>query len=476
MIPSEQNGNGNIASPANPTALDNMRKLVSAPQPTHASTPEKATGLLAGTDALADDPISGVQNPRPVWANPYAKGALVLTGTGVAGLLVMSLSGIGNISQPTPPPASAPITTSEVDTSLNNPETGKMKADLALAQQSEQINALNTTPKGYSPKPSVGGTFRPGALPRPNRGATITNLPASPSYRPASRTYAPPPQRFSVGLQSAEDPQKAWDNLSGLGDAYFIPQNRGTQVASAVGYSPTTSSSPSRSAPDLIAESKVIQAHISNNGVLVSTAAKALLETPVIFEAGTEGISGDDRFSLRLGEDLLGSDKQPVIPSGSIVVAKIQNVSPNGLVRLSVESFIDSRTNLQIDVPPGAVVVRGNAGTPLFAHNINDRGPEISPLDLGLFFVAGAGKAGELINRPTSTAVSSGINGFSASTTNPPPNILAGFLDGGAQSLVSILSQRNIEATRQIQSRPNVWMVSAGTVVQVVVNHSIPGF
>jgi hypothetical protein len=484
MNPNEKNGNGNAPASSAQT-LEALRRLVDAPSQAsspHTSVPqvEQPTGLLAGTEKLVDDPIAGLQTPRPLWSNPFAKGALVLTGTGVVGLIVMSFSGIGAVSTPPAPIQSAPATTSEASTAPN-PETGRMKADLALAQQSEQLNQLNSTPQGFAPKPPPGGTAPSGTLPPPIvRTARINNLPASPSvsYRPSlpqSLPQAPP--RFNVGLQSSEDPQKAWNNLSGLGDAYFIPQNRSTQVAqtNVLGGSGNPST-PARSGVDYVAESNVLKAHISNSGVLVSTKAKALLETPVIFEAGTEGISQEDRFSLRLGEDLLGSDKQPVIPTGSIVVAKIQSVSPNGLVRLSVESFIDSRTNEQIDIPAGAVVVRGNMGNPLFAHNVNDRGPEISPLDMGLFFVAGAGKAAELFNRPTSQSVQSSVNGFSATTTNPPPNLAAGFIDGGAQSLVNILTQRNIQATREIQARPNVWMISAGTVVQVVVNHSIPGF
>jgi hypothetical protein len=140
-------------------------------------------------------------------------------------------------------------------------------------------------------------------------------------------------------------------------------------------------------------------------------------------------------------------------------------------MRLTVASIAVDGQDTPID--PGTISVRGAAGYPLIAHNSVDRGAEIASQDESQGFFSGVTTAASLYNRTQSQVVTSGYGGFSSTTTNPPPDIAAGFLQGAAGAIAQNSQQRSQRAIQEALSRPSIWTLDPGAKVQIVVNKPV---
>ncbi len=429
---------------------------------------------------------------QPLWANPFAKVGIVGAGTLVAVLAVNSL--LGDVTKTTSPEAIKPEIAKPVETAAppKNDDNGKILAEVAFGNQARDLTAL-------------GKSILPAAQPKPAPPAPV----AAPRPRPAPVEEAPEPKPKIAAIQQDQDPQKQWETLSRVGSF----GQAGASLSRKNGSDSSSSSNPQAENQNQDIKGSVAQTQKSSDtdtkadtksakpvsneeepplltgqvrrSLLTGTTAQGLLSTPIVWEGAREGatagasdsekgaggIDEDERYIVQLTSPLKSADGGDVFPVGTPVVVKVRAVSASGNLRLAATSVIVKGE--ETPLPPGALSIRASAGGPLIAKNTLDRGPEIGSSDAGVFALAGIGKAASLFTRPQSTVVTSGFNATIANQ-NPPPDILAGVLEGGTNAIVGQIKSRNEKAIEESLARPNTWLLSAGTNVQVFVNKSVP--
>jgi Bacterial conjugation TrbI-like protein len=432
------------------------------------------------------DPYAS-RTKQPLWANPFAKVGIVGAGTLVAVLAANSL--LGDVAKTTSPEAMKPEIAKPVETAAppKNDDNGKMLAEVALGNQARDLAALGKNiPNLVQAKPAPPAPVAPPPRPRPE---------------PAQQ--APEPKIASI--QQDADPQKQWETLSKVGSfgqsGASQPGKNGSENApnsQAENADIKGSVAQSQKPSDADTDTKTDVKPVNNNeeepplltgqvrrSLLTGTTAQGLLSTPIVWEGAREGatagasdsekgaggVDEDERYIVQLTSALKSADGGDVFPVGTPVVVKVRAVSASGNLRLAATSVIVKGE--ETPLPPGALSIRASAGGPLIAKNTLDRGPEIGSSDAGVFALAGIGKAASLFTRQQSTVVTSGFNATVANQ-NPPPDILAGVLEGGTNAIVGQIKSRNERAIEESLARPNTWLLSAGTNVQVFVNKSVP--
>jgi Bacterial conjugation TrbI-like protein len=446
-----------------------------------------------GGSGFSEPDAYASRTKQPLWANPFAKVGIVGAGTLVAVLAVNSL--LGDVTKTTSPEAIKPEIAKPVETAAppKTDDNGKILAEVAFGNQARDLTAL-------------GKSILPAAQPKPAPPAPV----AAPRPRPApvERISEPEPQPKVASIQQDEDPQKQWETLSKVGSfgqsGASQPGKNGAENSSNLqggqdikGADIKGSVAQSQKPSNTDTDTKTDVKPVNNNeeepplltgqvrrSLLTGTTAQGLLSTPIVWEGAREGASAgsasdsaaggvdeDERYIVQLTSALKSADGGDVFPVGTPVVVKVRAVSASGNLRLAATSVIVKGE--ETPLPPGALSIRASAGGPLIAKNTLDRGPEIGSSDAGVFALAGIGKAASLFTRPQSTVVTSGFNATVANQ-NPPPDILAGVLEGGTNAIVGQIKSRNEKAIEESLARPNTWLLSAGTNVQVFVNKSVP--
>lgn len=429
-----------------------------------------------------DDPYKS-RTKQPLWANPFAKAGLVGTGTLVAVIATSTL--LGDITKganvQAEPEKKEVVSSAEVPASKEE-DKGKLLAELALGTQGRTLAEINKNihpagPPTSSPKtpPVIIRTARPANLPvsRKDLAALAAIL--------RQRSQLAPMQ--AAAFNQNLDPQQQWQMLSQVGSYGQISSGRsnnsGGNFSNANGQNAQlVSQVQSNNIPE--EESPLLTGRVRRSVVTGST-AQGLLSTPVVWEGGRRGAQGDadnagavddeDRFIIQLTSALKASDGSEALAVGTPLVVKVRSVSGSGTLKLSAVAVIMDGQETQI--PPGSISIRAASGGPLTARNMQDRGAEIASSDAGIFALAGISKAASLFTRAQSTTTSNGFNSVT-STQNPAPDILAGVLEGGTSAIINQIQARNERAIQESLARPDLWMLAAGTSVQVFVNKSVP--
>ncbi|MBW4565507.1 MAG: TrbI/VirB10 family protein [Mojavia pulchra JT2-VF2] len=214
----------------------------------------------------------------------------------------------------------------------------------------------------------------------------------------------------------------------------------------------------------------------SPKSLAVGSHAKAVLATAVFGETSKSANGNNTNvFVVRLQEPLKSVDGAIAVPANTELLTQMSSVSDQGLVQLDViKVILQAQGKLtQRDIPRNTLMIRAPQGKPLTANQFPDRGSSIASMDLGLFVLGGLGKAAELINRTESQVVTTSGSSTIVSNTNPQRNILAGVFEGGMNTVVPQIAQRNQQAISQITQRTNVWFLPAGTAVDIYVNQSM---
>ncbi|WP_218082511.1 TrbI/VirB10 family protein [Anthocerotibacter panamensis] len=399
---------------------------------------------------------------KPLWSNPFAKIAVVGSATLTVALILGTFLSKGlpgsekaAVKQTTPAAVRTP-TLAETEALPSDPERGKLLTELALTRQMQELETFNAT-KPTATKPA------PAPLPPPAPAPAL-----APTPLPQVRAPLPPPVLNIPQSGPAQNPTAQWLALGQVGSYGQISQD-----------GPATTTSNPRSikggvqtnqvpVPDFQEETPVLNGRVSRS-VTVGSRAQGLLLDPVAWEGNKPDVA-DERYLVQLLTPLIASDGSEAISGGTQLVTMLEKTSATGVLRLSALAILNE--GREQPLPKGAITVRATGGLPLTAKNLRDRGPEIASLDTGLFALAGAAKAAELFNRPESTTTIAGIGGLSTATTNPPPNIVAGVIQGGAEILTRQIEQRNQLAIREALNRPNLWVLEAGIKVEIFVNQS----
>ena len=219
------------------------------------------------------------------------------------------------------------------------------------------------------------------------------------------------------------------------------------------------------------AEARILQAAPSGPQTLVAgTQSAGELATPVVLDTPAE----DTHFLVVLSEPLVDNQGQVAIPAGGELVVRVDDVSEAGLVELSAIQAVwqDRGAQRELWLPDRYIQIRGQAGTPLTADHYGDLGPAIAAMDAGQFALGAIRRASELYNR-SDTRVERGDGSTVITEETPDPNLLAGILEGGTDTLLDTLTARNQQAMTELSQRPRIAYIEAGRPVQIFVNQTM---
>jgi hypothetical protein len=218
------------------------------------------------------------------------------------------------------------------------------------------------------------------------------------------------------------------------------------------------------------AEAQILAEPLQPPALISGTQASGQLTTPVILNTPEQS----NRYSVRLSEPLMDNRGRVAIPAGSELLIQIDAVGGDRLVQLSAVAAIWEENGYQREVilPDQVIQIRGAGGHPLIAQGYGDRGGEIAAMDASEFALGAISRAAELYTRPNSR-VQTNNSSTVITEENPAPNILAGALEGGTDALLDTLSERNQQAREELEARPQVLYLDAGTPVQIFVNTSM---
>ncbi|MBD2294064.1 hypothetical protein H6G06_11310 [Anabaena sphaerica FACHB-251] len=454
-----------------------------------------------------------VSTEQPLSANPFAKLALVGSGTFavvlVAGVFLTQIMSTGNQKPKNNLVSSTASLPPKIELREQNleQEIETLKTKLALAEQVQAVTAaqqnLRTRVTTRLETPRVNNRITtPVQTATAPRVVTVERIIAKPySPQPVLPPVAVVPTVVptvtptitpTVAPPSPPDPLEEWTKLAKLGSYGQVETTGKSSVNMAklppvnntnIPKQPTNSNpEPPPSQPDI----RVSQAQPQNSKSVVKagTSTKAVLLTAVFGET-TRPRSNDrnnqkdenaEVFVVQLKEPLKTVDGAIALPANTELLAQIRSISERGLLQLDLIKVI-SQDNGQLQersLPNNAITVRATQGRPLVANKFPNNGSSIAGMDAGLFVLGGVSKAAELLNR-IDTQVTTNSGSTVVTNSNGQRNLAAGIVEGGLKSIVPQISQRNQQAISQMmqQQTNNVWLIPAGQEVEIYVNRTM---
>ena len=415
-----------------------------------------------------------VPTEQPLSSNPLAKLGLVGSATLIIVLLAgVFLSQIMNTSQPKSNQnklvSAKEQAQSKTESHLQQLETEVeiLKTKLALAEQAEAVKIAQQNLRTETPKTTASSVPPRKAKPLPTVVPTV-NVPRVITVKQPVKQL--PPQE-----KTKPDPLQEWMRLAKLG-SYGQVSNaaelRLEQPAQAQNLTPTPEPTPLSENTTVRPRPEQVQ---SPKTVAVGSSAKAVLATAV-FGKTTQGRNANEEektfFVVRLQEPLKTLNGEIALPVNTELLVEIRSLSDRGFLELNVVKVIlqDNGNLTERSLPPNAIAINAPKGKPLLAEQFPNQGGTIASMDAGLFFLGGLGKAAELLNRTESQVVTSNEGSTVISSNNPERNLAAGVLEGGIQTMVPLIGQRNQQLISQMMQQTNVWFMPAGTEVELYVN------
>ncbi|MDH6059640.1 TrbI/VirB10 family protein [Chrysosporum bergii ANA360D] len=453
--------------------------------------------LQINTEVLAAEAADGqtfqtqqeAQTNQSLSSNPFAK--LTLVGGATLVIVVVAggfLSQIMNTSNQRPRNNLVSVTNElpaidELPQQNLQEEIEILKTKLALAEQVQAVKAAQENlrnkvksreetaqPRENIPTPKVVTVER--IIERP------ASLVPVPPIAMASPLPPPPPAIITPPTQPPPPhPLDEWTRLAKLGSYGQVHTTGQSRVNTALlvpesnpNVEALVTNSQPQPAPPQVQSSKSIK---------VGTSAKAVLAT-ALFGETAQSINADSNeddnnvFVLRLINPLPSVDGAIALPVNTELLAQISSISEQGLLQLNVVKVIseDNGELRERNLPNNAIIVRAPQGKPLVANQYPNQASSIAGMDLGLFVLGGIGKGAELFNRSESQVSIEGGSTVVTSTNNRR-NVTAGILEGGLNSVVPQIAQRNQQAISQMMRQTNVWFIPAGQEVEIYVNRTI---
>ncbi len=461
-----------------------------------------------------------VQSKQALSSNPFAKLGLV----GVATLAIVLVGGVflsqlmGSSSQKPNNIVSAPVPSQPTNESTSQQlevEVDALKTKLALTEQAQMVKAAqqqlrmakSRTPIASQPEPSVSSRGRQTVIPTPaptvyvSRPAPVERVVQAPASQPLPSAQLPvvkPSTQPVVNITPPPPPNpfEEWTRLAKLGSYGQVNvTNEPSNIAAAP--EPINNAQPQEQTPNPNPDQTpqpetpppvVSQAQPQGQkSVAVGSSAKAVLATAIFGETTRSGGGGEEGqeknvFVIRLKEPLKSADGAIALPANTELLTEIRSLSEQGLLQMNVVKLISQNDGnvTERTLPNNTIILRGSQGKPLIANRFPGQSSSIASMDVGLFVLGGIGKAAELINRSdtelqplTSQTTIDGNTSSSTTLTTVTRNrrdLPAGIVEGGLNSVVPQISQRNQQAIAQMSQQTNIWFLPAGTNVEIYVN------
>ncbi|MBN4005317.1 TrbI/VirB10 family protein [Nostoc sp. LPT] len=489
---------------------------------------EESSSDIQGSEDSATPPESlslpqEVQTKQALSSNPFAKLGLV----GAATLAIVLVGGVflsqlmSGSNQKPKTIVSPPVQEQPTDESISQQMEGQidtLKTKLALTEQAQMVKAAQqqlriakSTPTVALQQPSVRQKVIPTPPPTAYVPRTVTveriiRVPASqPSVSPQLPVVKPNTQPVvNVTPPPPPSPFAEWARLAKLGS--YGQVNASNQPTSNIAtLEPAKTTQPQQESPNPDPEqtpqpenSAVSQAQPQGQkSVAVGSSAKAVLAAAISGESTNKSGGGGDTdeaknvFVIRLTEPLKSTDGTVALPANTEFQAEIGSISQQGLLQMNVVKVISQNNGNRTErsLPNNAIILRGTQGKPLIANKYPGQSSSIASMDAGLFVLGGIGKAAELINRPDTKLVPYSITSTSPNTNTNDPNdtntstssglvsetdnrrnLAAAVLEGGMNSVVPQIAQRNQQAIAQMSQPTDVWFLPAGTNIEIYVN------
>ena len=470
-----------------------------------------------------------VQTKQALSSNPFAKLGLV----GAATLAIVLVGGVF-LSQLMSSSNSKPknIVSPQVSSQPNNEsssqqlegEVDTLKTKLALTEQAQMVKAAqqqlriakSTPTVALKAEPSVSSRGRERVIPTPPptvyppRTVTVERIVKVPASQPLPSPQIPVVKPntqpvVSITPPSPPTPLQEWARLAKLGSYGQVSvTDQPNNIAAAP--EPANNTQPQEQTPQQETPAPVVSQaqEKGEKSVAVGSSAKAVLATAIFGETNTKSGGGDETgeqknvFVIRLKEPLKSTDGSIALPANTEFLAEIGSLSEQGLLSMNVVKIISHNDgNLtERSLPNNTIILRGTQGKPLIANKFPSSSSSIASMDAGLFVLGGIGKAAELVNRPdtkllplysnsvlnsdgTPNENSNGANGSNpgvingyATVTENRRNLAAAVLEGGMNSVVPQIAQRNQQAIAQMSQQTNVWYLPAGTNIEIYVNQA----
>lgn len=425
-----------------------------------------------------------ITTTRTIPQNPLLKMAVI---GGVILVFVMIVGGLINGSMNalnfSTTKIESPKTNQETTEEPVNDETGQNKTALALTSQNAEFQKIRNQKAEASPSP----TFTPVPVaPPPPRTIPQRTQPVTVSRNPSPlRINTPPTRSIPVSQAQAQakpvvrvtpnasravkiqqlDPMQQWLAVANVG-SFSSSVNSDDEQLNASGIKGGIGSS-----TEVKNETTAQTTETDYNAkrILVGSTTEGRLETPIFW--GT----GDDigqNYLIKISLPLKASDGSEVLPTGSYLVAQLTNSNGSGFAQLrGVSVLINSDGNTQEKkLPENAILIMSKNGSFLKAES--RQGSNLGG-DLMSAVIAGVAKAAEIQNRPTSQVTNTSYGVSSSVTTNDDRNITAAFGEGAFNNVLEGVKASSVRRSQQLNSQEKVFVVSAGTTVQIFVNQTI---
>lgn len=486
---------------------------------------EESSSDIPGSEdsATPPEPLSlpqEVQTKQALSSNPFAKLGLV----GAATLAIVLVGGVflsqlmSGSNQKPKTIVSPPVQEQPTDESISQQMEGQidnLKTKLALTEQAQmvkdaqqQLRIAKSTPTVALQQPSVRQKVIPTPPPTAYVPRTVTveriiRVPASQPSRSPQPPVAKPTTQPVVNIitpPAPPNPFAEWARLAKLGSYGQVnPSNQPTSNIATL--EPAKTTQPQQETPNPDSEqtpkpenSEVSQAQPQGEkSVAVGSSAKAVLAAAISGETTNKSGGGGDTdeaknvFVIRLTEPLKSTDGTVALPANTEFQAEIGSISEQGLLQMNVVKVIlqNNGNRTERSLPNNAIILRGTQGKPLIANKYPGQSSSIASMDAGLFVLGGIGKAAELVNRsdseyqyPTINPTTNADGSSNGNVTSAYPilvtknrrNLGAAVLEGGMNSVVPQIAQRNQQAIAQMSQQSGVWYLPAGTNIEIYVN------
>ena len=476
---------------------------------------EKKVGYQ-DTDAeidIPEDPYQ-VRTQRTFTNNPYNKGiislALVGTGVFVAMQFVRFITGgyasVFNEGTDTPnlEQAAEESSSSILDSEpiAENTDNEDLEIHKALNEQSNEIKEIEEIARANSQETSSKPVESTATAP-------TSNPPTTPSPPARVVSYAPSPvvrPTTSIQPKQIQQPQRVEKKVAPV-EQWLLAANMGSYGATSVnvqtvaqkggsnGYQSGSSNNRANNlllvarqradsdSPQRTQGYSTLNADYSeavnpssvrknerapSKPALVGTQVEGEIEMPIIWLKGADDYNQQRNYLIRLGAALKGEQGEEIIPEGSLVVAKILELyGSTGLIQLEVRSVMlekNGRTK-EYQIPANSLMVLDRKGRILQAKA--EKASQAKG-EAAAFLLSGIGRAAAVLNNPAQTS----YGAFGSSTVYGDGDPLSGFIEGATNSAVDSIEQRQALARSRAQGEPTVYVIEAGTKVQLLVNQS----
>jgi Bacterial conjugation TrbI-like protein len=453
----------------------------------------------------AEFSVEGSKSSRPLWSKPMPK-------MGMAALLLLPvmvtagvfLTGGGRsepvqstaLGNPNQPPAKPTEAVGKAGEPMQQ-EIARLKAKSALDGQAKLEKQLAKQSNNQSVKTVQKTTAKPTAPTVPTQPTAATSVairsePPKIATAPVSRPEVIPirESRSIPRTQIVErpattapidepiiDPQERWQQLVRLGSYGSVRPESLAAPESIARSEPAPTTEPSAKLTTWERQNAVDDPTIDPLppepqpiSLIARTNAAGVFETPLVLDDS----KSNDRFTIALSEAIPDATGKTALPANTKLTVQIEGISQTGRVQLSATTatWNQEGQTKEMTLPTGAIQIRGDQGKPLIAQQFEDKGKELAALDRGQFILSAVRGASEQLIQ-SNTRVQTGGGSTVVTQENQRPNVLAGALQGGADTLLTTIGERNKQAAEEIQQRPPIRYIAAGTPVQVFVNQSV---